>query len=48
VEGGGMDPVISEQLDRDHPLAWHLDDFLTGAHKWQGDSEQVVRRCPVS
>ncbi|MBT2225152.1 hypothetical protein [Nonomuraea sp. NEAU-A123] len=24
-----MDPVIAEQLGRAHPLARHLDDFLT-------------------
>jgi integrase/recombinase XerC/integrase/recombinase XerD len=24
-----MDPVIAEQLGRTHPLARHLDDFLT-------------------
>ncbi|MEW9551208.1 hypothetical protein [Nonomuraea sp. NPDC050783] len=24
-----MDPVIVEQLGRSHPLARHLDDFLT-------------------
>ncbi|WP_207621101.1 hypothetical protein [Streptosporangium minutum] len=27
--GGGMDPVIVQQLGRGHPLAVHLDDFLT-------------------
>ncbi|MGW0444804.1 Tyrosine recombinase XerD [Nonomuraea coxensis DSM 45129] len=29
VEVGTVDPVIAEQLGRSHPLARHLDDFLT-------------------
>jgi Phage integrase, N-terminal SAM-like domain len=29
MEGGGMDPVLIEHLGRTHPLARHLDDFLT-------------------
>ncbi|WP_206061318.1 site-specific integrase [Nonomuraea basaltis] len=29
VEVGTVDPVITEQLGRTHPLARHLDDFLT-------------------
>jgi integrase/recombinase XerC/integrase/recombinase XerD len=29
VEAHRMDPVIAEQLGRTHPLARHLDDFLT-------------------
>ncbi|MEV0825035.1 site-specific integrase [Nonomuraea rubra] len=30
VKVGTVDPVIAEQLGRTHPLARHLDDFLTG------------------
>ncbi|WP_345580512.1 site-specific integrase [Nonomuraea rosea] len=29
MEVGTVDPVIAEQLGRSHPLAAHLDDFLT-------------------
>ena len=50
-----MDPVIAEQLGRDHPLARHLDDFLTdqknanaSAHTvraYRGDLLQFTAYC---
>ncbi|GAA4102982.1 tyrosine-type recombinase/integrase [Nonomuraea soli] len=37
-----MDPVIAEQLGRDHPLTAHLNDFLTDKRK-AGASGQTIR-----
>ncbi|GAA2418637.1 site-specific tyrosine recombinase XerD [Nonomuraea africana] len=42
VEGGTVDPVISEHLGRAHPLAAHLDDFLTDKRN-AGASGQTIR-----
>jgi integrase/recombinase XerD len=53
--GSDMDPVITEQLGRDHPLARHLDGFLTdqknanaSAHTvraYRGDLLQFTAHC---